>query len=178
MYTLSELFANYSKEAFRLELLQQYIVPEEWDNFLQFKETGIAKGYSELDEYIESAKEKVKTGKRHIRARVYVRPISEYLKFETQIGYIPQESVGIELLFLEANTFKSLLSALNINQNNVADFWLFDNSILAIMEYDSEGRYLGHKITNDSTIVNQCALLRNEFIKTGHPFSYFLAEQS
>ena len=99
----------------------------------------------------------ISKGRKHIRARILPNPISQYFKFELEVGYIPQQKVGFDFYFINEDKIKSPL----------IDFWLFDQKDLLIMKYNEKGEFLEIEICTDKKMIQDCIQVRNYFIKNG-----------
>lgn len=177
MQTVEQLFAGYQQEAFRLELLPEYKVSGEWEDFVEYKKSGIIKQNPDLIDYLNAAQAKIDAGKRHIRTRIIPSPITEYVIFEAKIGYIPQSKVGFELNFLEKIDYDNVLKT-NFSNIEFSDFWLFDKQHLVVMKYDSEGKFLSAEVNTDQDLINNCIRLRNLLPEHSHSLSYFIDKYS
>ena len=168
MSEIGRLFKTYQFEAFRLETLPQYKVPGEWENFQKYLKTGEVISDTGLIEYNSDAKEMIKKGRSHIRARVIPNPISNYFIFETKVGYKPQLELGFDFYFIKDSLFKNKSFA------NIQDFWLFDKKILLLMSYDDEGQFVSAEISDNENKIRDCIEIRNYFIDNGKPLSYII----
>ncbi|MFA7192014.1 MAG: DUF6879 family protein [Candidatus Paceibacterota bacterium] len=170
--TLLECLNNYENEAFRLETLPVYIVHEEMDLISSYLKTGNNEMSAGLNEYVSIHSDKVLNGKRHIRARVIPDPISDYFKFEVNVGYFNQSFAGFELVFMEQNDFNKLKDIQP--SQNIFDYWLFDRTQLIKMIYSPSGEYLGHEFSTDKEEILYACEIRDAFINRGKTFSYLI----
>ncbi len=171
MKTLSTLLNSYGKEAFRLETLPSYTVESEVESLQHFLKTGEILPVADTETYIQTQALKIQGGKRHIRGRVVPSPITDYFRFETQVGYIPQAQNNFELYFLDQ---EDVVKQIEENDLSNRDFWLFDEKEVIFMQYDSAGKFLGGEYSDDPAIINQAIQVRDFFIKNGKPLSYIL----
>lgn len=170
MSEFANLFKNYKEEAFRLETLSLYKVKDECEDFELFLKTNKIRQNSSLIEYMSDAKKMIENGRRHIRARIIPNPITNYFIFETKVGYLPQSKIGFEFAFIEEKELlKNKMSLIDLG-----DFWLFDKSILVLMNYDNDGTFIEAKIIKDSDLISESIKIRNCCIENGKTLSYLL----
>lgn len=146
--TLSELFSNFKTSAKRLELLQEYHVGEEWENFEKYRKGFPVPLFDEQKQWNEQIREWKNQGKTVERIRLIDSPVSDYVKFEIEIGYLPSALCGQNVKFVSRKKF---------NQNNPdkikKDFWIFDDSIVFEMNYDEKGSFLGGQVVEGSPYI-------------------------
>ncbi|MDD5331778.1 MAG: hypothetical protein PHE43_03070 [Candidatus Nanoarchaeia archaeon] len=130
-------FKNFKKYAFRLELLQEYNIPNERKHFIKFLKTKIYTP-STNSEWIKLIKSANKRKAKISRVHVIELPLSDYLKFEIRY-YKINKNAGEQVFLLNKDKFKK------IKPNIKSDFWLFDDEIVLKMKYDKQGRFLGYK---------------------------------
>ncbi len=124
--SFDELFAMFKDEAFRLETLPVYDVPEEIEAIKEFNETG--KVINNLDqEWIDL----LKIGKPVKRLRLLSNPLSSYETFELEV-YKSNLKYGEDIRIINRDDFNE----------NLQDFWIFDMKWIGIMIYDKDGKFL------------------------------------
>ena len=57
-------------------------------------------------------------------------------------------------------TDPQVLAQLNVPEGE-ADWWLFDDSLIAVGEFDGHGRPLGSRISTDAALLHQCISVRD-----------------
>lgn len=134
-------FATFEREAFRLELLPQYLVPQEADTFAAWR----AGGTRPPDEGPWEATIRAATARGAVMRRVHAvtAPLSEYLKFEMTWFYPWSVTAGedIRILDLAANPDVPLPGF---------DFWLFDETDVVAMLYQRDGTQIGRWLLEDA----------------------------
>jgi hypothetical protein len=102
------------------------------------------------------------------RVRVITEPISEYIHFEydstpenlaagEDIRWLPRRLVPADVIFpLEGR-----------------DWWLFDNSFIAVGELDDHGRPLGSRISTDPALLGQCITVRDRLWLSAIPHTNY-----
>jgi len=173
MDELSRLFEEYRTEAFRLELLPQYKVEGEWENFEIFLSTGNIIQDNDLKEYLKDVDFKITAGAKHIRARVLENPPNSYQIFETQVGYIPSYKLGTELYFINRSDFEEVIRTYFKDCSKIKDFWLFDNKDVVFFNYDNQGQWLGYEIGSKEDL-KMCVKLKSLIIERSFDLMFFL----
>ena len=121
-----KLFEIFKEEAFRLETLPVYDVPEEIDAIKEFKETG--KVINNIDNEWMNL---LKIGKTVRRLRLLSNPLSNYELFELEV-YKSNIKCGEDIRVINRDDFKEKLQ----------DFWIFDMKWIGIMIYDKNGKFI------------------------------------
>lgn len=134
-----DFFTNFETEAFRLELLPLYTVPEEAQYFEQYAEDKpCPKDLNE--EWLTILSVAATNGRKFTRVRYLGDgPLTPYLKFETDWGYRQSIKRGENILVLKAEDFNRCAGMVPI----LNDYWLFDRKTCFIMFYDAIGQFLG-----------------------------------
>lgn len=174
MIDLQTFFASYTIEAFRLEILPQYRVNGEWENFQEYLSSGKIIADPGLGDYLRNTAQKINQGARHIRARVLDTPMNDYQRFETHVGYIPSAALGTDFYFIERANFKTMLHNELGGNFAATDFWLFDKKDLVLMRYDEEGRFIGAELCADPKILQACLILRQCLMIDGYDLDTLL----
>lgn len=144
----SALFSSFEKSAFRLELLQTYLVDEETEEFSAFLAGKLLKTASpDMQVWCEDIQKAVSASKIYQRVRRIVLPLSDYTRFELITGYKYSVVAGEDIRILESG-FESLSKITSIA---LTDFWLFDDRVCILLDYDKDGRYVGaRKVPSES----------------------------
>jgi hypothetical protein len=101
-------------------------------------------------------KDAAASGKSMSRVHVISDPLTPYLKFEIDWGYVRNQEVGEQIYILHDSGAREFIS-----DKPLFDFWLFDESIVALMKYDDEGHFLGASVTSDRDVVSECLRQRD-----------------
>ncbi|MEU6310206.1 DUF6879 family protein [Streptomyces sp. NPDC047014] len=126
-------FKTFRTEAWRLETLPQYLVPQEADEFAAFKAGARFPG-----PYEDAWTEMVRT--RHVgRVHVLAQPLSDYLRFEFARYYQHQAAAGEDIRILDVTDRPNPLP-------DVQDFWMFDRSTVVLMHYEPDGRQISREL--------------------------------
>ncbi|MFH9265326.1 DUF6879 family protein [Streptomyces sp. NPDC017546] len=127
-------FRDFRSEAWRLETLPQYLVPQEADEFQAFKHGARYPGPYE-DDWIHMVRTRT-VG----RVRIVHRPLSEYLEFEFDRYYRHQAPAGEDIRILDVTDRPNPLPS------TLSDFWMFDRSTVVLMNYEKDGTQLNRQL--------------------------------
>ncbi|MFC9293119.1 DUF6879 family protein [Streptomyces sp. NPDC057011] len=126
-------FKTFQTEAWRLETLPQYLVPQEAKEFAAFKAGARFPG-----PYEDSWTEMVRT--RNVgRVHIVTKPLSDYLRFEFERYYLHQASAGEDVRILDITDQPNPLPS-------VEDFWMFDRSTIVLMHYEPDGKQISREL--------------------------------
>jgi hypothetical protein len=138
MDELQRMLGKVERSVFRLETLSSYTAPGEADMLRVF-----------TDPWLRMVADSVQAGRRWSRVHVLDRPLSDYLRFEL-LGYQGNVAAGEDVRIADRADVPKTLSALT------GDFWLLDDALAVVMEYDGDGRRLSMEPTRDvSDLVDQ-----------------------
>jgi hypothetical protein len=168
-----DLFEEFEDTAFRLETRPAYIVEFEAEPFRRYlagqplppEETGL-EGWQNL------LRRSLEAGKRISRVHAIEGPLTSYLRFEIDWAYPYNAAVGEDIRILHRDDLGEVFGA---DTPLLQDFWLFDDRQVLWMEYDVEGRFLGGRVSSDSSDVTRCLRLRQLALDHAVPLSTYLA---
>lgn len=165
-------FDTFRSTAFRLETLQHYDAPAEYERIAAFREGGpLPERSPRTSPWLHRLAETTAEGKRWSRVRIVERPLSEYVRFEL-VTYLESQRAGEDIHLTDRQAHPGL-------QDLRADFWLFDaetsQPVAALMEYDQQGRYLGAAVTSDPETVRACTASRDLALRHSVPLATYLA---
>lgn len=133
--TLGDLFGSFEREAFRLEMLDDYSRSGNVDAYRAFQ-AGRPQPEDYNADWVAELRSHTGRGKRVYRVHVLARPLTEYLRFELGWGYRRNMTGGEEFFILDVTDAPHPLE-------DVPDFWLFDSEHPAVMGYDEQGAFQG-----------------------------------
>ncbi|MGY3680243.1 DUF6879 family protein [Streptomyces sp. TE33382] len=133
------MFQGIQTEAWRLETLPQYLVPQESAEIEAFREGKRVDPRTYSSPYTESLKRLKGEGKRKGRVHVLTQPLSEYLRFEFSRYYAPHALAGEDIRILDVTARENPLQG-------VQDFWLFDRSTVVLMNYEKDGTQISREL--------------------------------
>ncbi|WP_156935240.1 DUF6879 family protein [Pseudonocardia spinosispora] len=123
-----------STDAFRLETLPQYLVPQEETDFAAWRRGDRVRAHPDRDAWLGEMRDVISAGRRFWRVRILDYPLVEYSEFEL-FGYQDTAAVGQEV-FVANRAWNTDLADLH------EDFWLYDSATAVSMVYDDEGHFL------------------------------------
>lgn len=140
---LSDLFASFEHSVFRLEARDQYTVPSEADRLADFVAgRPMAPRTPANDGWLDIVTRATNSGKAMSRVHAVRRPLSTYVQFELEL-YDGNVDAGEEVYIADRDRCPDQLANLD------RDFWLFDDSTVALMDYDDEGHFHGADDASD-----------------------------
>ncbi|MFD7750679.1 DUF6879 family protein [Streptomyces sp. NPDC059757] len=132
---LAERFKTFEREAFRLEILDDYNIPSSAANLRAFL-AGEPQPMDYNAGWVETVSAAKQAGKRMYRVHIVSRPLTDYLRYELGWGYVKNMTGGEEFFILDTTDKPNPLEG-------VPDFWLFDETAPVVMNYDETGTFLG-----------------------------------
>jgi hypothetical protein len=135
LHDLRRIGSMAKKSAFRLETLPQYLVPQEADDFANWKAGKPPPARTpENNEGIARLQRDAAGGFRRYRVHILDQPLTAYLRFELYL-YLDSVAVGSEVYVVDRDDHPSLAELRE-------GFWLYDDEIVIKMVYDDEGHFL------------------------------------
>jgi hypothetical protein len=131
-------FRDFQTEAWRLETLPVYRVPQEAEEFSRFLAGERFPGPYE-DSWTEMIRQRKETGGSVGRVHIVTRPLSDYLRFEFERYYRHQAPIGEDIRILDVTERENPLPG-------VQDFWMFDRSTVVLMHYEGDGTQIGREL--------------------------------
>ncbi|MFF4386974.1 DUF6879 family protein [Streptomyces sp. NPDC001552] len=129
----------FQSEAWRLETLPQYLVPQESAELEAFRTGKRIDPATYSSPYTEDLKRLRGGGKRKGRVHLVTRPLSEYLQFEFSRYYTPHALAGEDIRILDVTERENPLP-------DVRDFWMFDRSKVVLMHYENDGTQISREL--------------------------------
>ncbi|MET8081262.1 DUF6879 family protein [Streptomyces sp. NPDC005303] len=133
------MFQGIGSEAWRLETLPQYLVPQESAEIKAFRAGKRIDPHAYTSSYTEDLKRLRKEGKRKGRVHILTQPLSEYLRFEFSRYYAPHALAGEDIRILDVTGRENPL-------RGVQDFWIFDRSTVVLMHYEEDGTQISREL--------------------------------
>ncbi|MCI0386623.1 DUF6879 family protein [Streptomyces sp. CNQ085] len=133
---------GFRSEAWRLETLPRYTVPQEAEELAAFRAGKRVDPRAYSSPYTEDLKRLRREGKKKGRVHIVTRPLSEYLRFEFSRYYAPHVAAGEDIRILDVTDRDNPLPG-------VQDFWLFDRSRVVLMRYREDGTQIGRETYDD-----------------------------
>ena len=127
--------ARTTRSAFRLETLDRYDVDSDQDNFRRYLAGEDGPSWAAGDEWMDYLAAERASGIRRYRVHVFASPLSPYLRYECEWGYVYTSQAGEEIYILD--------TAETARPGGLLDeeFWLYDDRWVVVMHYDNQGRF-------------------------------------
>ncbi len=132
-------FEGFRREAWRLETLPQYLMPQEEEELAAFVAGARIDPHAVSNEYTDRLRRQVAEGRTQGRVHIVTRPLSDYLRFELSQYYAPHALAGEEIRILDVTNRANPLEG-------VQDFWLFDRAEVVLMNYHPDGRQINREV--------------------------------
>ena len=129
------LFDGFEREAFRLEALDDYTGSSSAENLRAYF-AGEPKPAEYNAQWVSQVRRNTEAGRRMYRVHILSRPLTGYLRYELEWGYLTNMTAGEEFFILDTTDRANPLA-------DVPDYWLFDSSSAVSMTYDENGGFLG-----------------------------------
>lgn len=143
MDELQRMLRRVERSVFRLETLSWYTALGEEDMLRAFNEGDpLPPRNPDTDPWLRMVADSVDAGRHWSRVHVLDRPLSNYLRFEL-LGYQGNVVAGEDVRIADRADAPARLSALT------RDFWLLDDVLAVVIEYDGNGRRLAMEPTHD-----------------------------
>ncbi|MFF0205138.1 DUF6879 family protein [Streptomyces sp. NPDC005017] len=133
------MLRGFQTEAWRLEILPQYLVPQEAKELEAFRAGNRVDPHAYSSAYTEDLKRLRGEGKSKGRVHVLTRPLSEYLRFEFSRYYAPHALAGEDIRILDVTERENPLPG-------VQDFWMFDRATVVLMHYEGDGTQISREL--------------------------------
>jgi hypothetical protein len=143
-----ERFGRIEKYAFRLELLQQFIVDDEVEPLARYLNGELRPPVDYNQGWRDLIKNYSSKGIEFRRVRYLKNPISDYTKFEIAWAYTVNIEAGENIRAIQGEAFPRFETEVPI----LKDYWVFDDVDVYIMEYDLLGKFLGVKLVLSENI--------------------------
>ncbi|AOS65541.1 DUF6879 family protein [Actinoalloteichus hymeniacidonis] len=143
---LARLFARFRRSAWRFETQSEYREVSEAEPYRRFLAGELGEDRAWMTEWLRSVSSATRQGRSFARVRVVAFPPTDYQRFEMAVAP-DNEAAGEDIRVLSSERARRLLLP-------AQDFWLFDDTILALMHFGS-GRLTGIEVTTDVTRIEQ-----------------------
>jgi hypothetical protein len=130
-------FDSFESEAFRLETLPAYAVPEEDEEYARFQALGTLEIPDE-DPWLVRVRRFRTTGRWVGRVHVVTRPLSDYLRYEFAV-YAHTVRAGEDVRILDLTDRENP----GLPEH---DFWMFDDSRVVAMRYHPDGTQVAREL--------------------------------
>lgn len=156
-----------TRSAFRLEVLPQYLVDSDGDDFKRFLAGEAAPTPERKTPWLRRLIGETAAGIRNHRVQAVRRPLTDYLRFEAEWGHAYNAAAGEDIRILDL-TESALPEWLTDH-----DFWLIDDEYPIRMYYDEDGRFLGADPVPD--LLDRYRRTRDAAVASAEPFALWWA---
>lgn len=163
-----DLFDSFTESAFRFESLDSYMIPEEAVEYRRFL-NGEPLPTADKDQWGQFVRQNVADHKKIQRVHAVSMPLTPYLRFEIDWGYLFGSAAGEDIYLIDRDSAPQAAQ-------KVSDFWLFDRKTLVIMKYDSEGHFIHGRQDDDPSVISTHVEVMSSLLKRAIPLKAFLAE--
>jgi hypothetical protein len=158
---LGRLFETFTASAFRLECLPAYQVPQDVQWLRRFRAGEARPQARDNRPWLQTVRNAKARGARMQRVRAVATPLTEYQRFQFSWGYPENEGAGEEIYILDH--WPEVLAY-------AEDFWLFDDSLAVVLEYDDKGRFVRPVVAETLTPYQRA---RDITLKSSVPFRQY-----
>src|SRR5690349_10864917 len=132
---------HFRSDLFRLETLETYAVASDDGDFERYMKGEDAPEALTKGPWLAQLRQEVADGKRTQRLHVVTSPLSKYLRYECEWGYVYNEQAGEEIRILDLTEVGWHAELLAV------DFFLVEDEWLLMMHYDEDGHFLGADVS-------------------------------
>jgi hypothetical protein len=165
---LSELVNGFSATAFRLETLDAYAAGSDGGDVARYLAGEPAPDPARKGAWLARLRAERAEGRLRQCVHVLLSPLSPYLRYECEWGYVPNSEAGqdIRILDLAERPYPGALAGID------HDFWLIDSEAVARMVYDDEGRFAEAEILPPAELPRYLAA-RDAALAAAEPFASY-----
>jgi hypothetical protein len=163
----AQRFPNlWERSTFRLELFDFYIAENERKPFADFQ-AGSPADLSWRRPWQRLVTRAVEAGRRMQRVHVVTEPLVPYIEFELTCAYPTSAAAGEDIRILTRT------QAVDLDLPTY-DFWLFDDHVVARLNYDGGGNFLAVDFIDGPGVAAQHRRWRDVALKAAVPLATFL----
>jgi hypothetical protein len=163
--SFNQLFRDFKRSAFHLEMQDEYTVTEEIEPFRKWR-LGEPDDYEWIQEWHELIKAATASGKTVSRARVVTEPVTEYIRFEHAMARF-NVAAGEQLYWVP----RHLTAGIQFPDH---DYWLLDEETVAFNVFAPDGSSFKAKIATDPAAIEQCLRVRDQVLAVGIPHEQYV----
>ncbi|UXY32604.1 DUF6879 family protein [Streptomyces sp. HUAS TT20] len=131
-------FQDFQSEAWRLETLPEYRVPQEEEEIRAYLAGERIDPHTYSDAYTEDLGRVRREGKSKGRVHIVTRPLTTYLQYEF-MHYRPHVWAGDDIRIMDVTDRENPLAG-------VQDFWVFDKKEVVLMHYEADGTQISREV--------------------------------
>lgn len=169
MLTLDEIFTyideHFHRSAWRLEALDVYDVESDGDDVARYLAGQDRPTNTTQGPWLEQLRNDTAAGKSWSRVHVFRGPLSDYLRYECEWGYVYNVAAGEDVRILDLTERDEPAGLLN------EEFWLYDDRYVLVMKYDDAGHFLGGIPVEDESQLPKYLAARDAAVAAAEPFT-------
>jgi hypothetical protein len=158
---------RFTRHAFRLETLDAYDVGSDGEDVARYLRGERSPDPARKEPWLAQLRAERAQGKLRQRVHVLRSPLSGYLRYECEWGYLPNEAAGEDIRILDL-TERTRPPGLDIDH----DFWLLDDQHVVRMHYDQDGRFTGAEVLEPAALPRYLTA-RDAVLAAAEPFSSY-----
>jgi hypothetical protein len=167
---LEDLFRSFRRSIFRLETLDDYsegLEDEDYRSWSHGNAPPTIHGHWWYDGIVRAATSRQK---RWDRVHMLRQPVmlGDYLRYSFEYGYTRSEQAGERCHILEVPEHRSLPLPKE-------DFWLFDDELGVVLDFDAQGRWMGAELVTYRPAVAELCRRRDIALALSVPFQTWSA---
>jgi hypothetical protein len=155
--------SRFTASAFRLETLDSYDVGSDGGDVARYLRGENGPDPARKDAWLARLRREVSEGRRRQRVHVWTGPLTPYLRYEAEWGYLPNVRAGEDVRILD------LAERPRPEGLPEHDFWLLDNRTAIRMHYDAGGSFVGAEVVGDDALPRYIAA-RDAAVRAAEPF--------
>lgn len=141
MDAMVEVFDQFKRSAFRLELLPAYSVDSDGADYQRWVAGEPEPTWERKNPWLAELREDTAAGRLHSRVKVMSTQPTDYERYAAEWGYELNAQAGEDIGILDLATRR-----LPEELEGLHDFWIFDSATVLVMHYDHDGRLLGGEL--------------------------------
>ncbi|MBF6332524.1 DUF6879 family protein [Nocardia transvalensis] len=167
---LDKVIHDCRREAFHLELQDEYGTSEGIEPFRNWLEGGRDEDYGWLRSWLDLVSDMTMHGATMRRARVVTVPHTDYTQWLLEVSR-QNIAAGEEIRYIPRDR-------VDPNRLTTDDWWLLDDRTVAFTAFEPDGRLGGGAVTNDPRIVAYCREVRDYVWKAAIPYAEYTAHRT
>jgi hypothetical protein len=166
----SELFEDFGTSAFRLECRDGYDVAEEADLMEALSQGRLTAAQMDSRPWVDLVRRATSEGKDMSRVHVVSKPLTPYTRFEINWAYPSNERAGERVAIVDRKAAEELFP-----DGTPDDYWLFDDQVAVLMDYDAAGRFQGAARVTDPASVERLREVKVNCLRAATPLVTYQA---
>lgn len=158
----------FKHRVFRLEDLDYYYAPNEQEPYARFL-AGEPADWAWREPWKRIVRETRRSGRIMQRVHVVGEPVSDYMRFELLRVYPANVEAGEDVRILSRGFASGLPGC---------DYWLFDDHLAALLDYDENGQVERVEMTVDRSLIMTLRGARAEALRLAEPLAKYVTEHN